>query len=70
MNSGIAVAVANKHARYLGSRKNEFDLRRAGAVSNLEVIQRRLEDSVVLDVARAATRVRPRELGEQQRRIA
>jgi hypothetical protein len=32
-----------RHARYLGSRKNEFDLRRASAVSNLEVIQRLLE---------------------------
>ncbi|MBA3672991.1 MAG: IS1182 family transposase [Gemmatimonadaceae bacterium] len=34
-----------RHARYLGSRKNEFDLRRASAISNLEVIQRRLEAS-------------------------
>ena len=32
-----------RHARYNGSRKNEFDLRRASAVSNFEVIQRRLE---------------------------
>ncbi|MBK7823527.1 MAG: IS1182 family transposase [Tessaracoccus sp.] len=32
-----------RHARYLGTRKNEFDLRRASAVSNLEVIQRLLE---------------------------
>jgi hypothetical protein len=32
-----------RHARYLGSRKNEFDLRRASAVSNLEIIQRLLE---------------------------
>lgn len=32
-----------RHARFIGSRKNEFDLRRAAAVSNLEVIQRRLE---------------------------
>ena len=30
-----------RHARYVGSRKNEFDLRRASAVSNLEIIQRR-----------------------------
>jgi len=29
-----------RHARYLGSRKNEFDLRRASAISNLEIIQR------------------------------
>ena len=34
-----------RHARYIGSRKNEFDLRRASAVSNLEVIQRRQEVS-------------------------
>ena len=33
-----------RHARFIGSRKNEFDLRRAAAVSNLELIQRRLED--------------------------
>jgi hypothetical protein len=32
-----------RHARFIGSRKNEFDLRRAAAVSNLEVIQRLLE---------------------------
>jgi hypothetical protein len=32
-----------RHARYIGSRKNEFDLRRASAISNLEVIQRQLE---------------------------
>jgi hypothetical protein len=25
-----------RHARYIGSRKNEFDLRRASAISNLE----------------------------------
>lgn len=31
-----------RRARYLGSRKNEFDLRRASAVSNLEVIHRAL----------------------------
>ncbi len=43
-----------KHARYLGSRKNEFDLRRASAISNLEVIQRQLEDSTVTRMARAA----------------
>jgi hypothetical protein len=46
-----------RHARYLGSRKNEFDLRRASAVSNLEVIQRQLEAQsthAVRAVARAA----------------
>jgi hypothetical protein len=43
-----------KHARYIGSRKNEFDLRRASAVSNLEVIQRQLEASAALTMARAA----------------
>lgn len=32
-----------RRARYRGSRKNEFDLRRASAVSNLEVLQRALE---------------------------
>jgi hypothetical protein len=40
-----------RHARYLGSRKNEFDLRRASAISNLEVIQRQLE----AQAARAGT---------------
>lgn len=43
-----------KHARYNGSRKNEFDLRRAGAVSNFEVIQRQLESSATIIMARAA----------------
>ena len=45
-----------RHARYLGSRKNEFDLRRASAISNLEVIQRRLEgaDAARTNMARAA----------------
>jgi hypothetical protein len=43
-----------KHARYLGSRKNEFDLRRASAVSNFEVIQRQLETSAAITMARAA----------------
>lgn len=46
-----------RHARYLGSRKNEFNLRRASAISNLEVIQRRLEaaaNRVTLTMARAA----------------
>lgn len=45
-----------RRARYLGSRKNEFDLRRASAISNLEVVQRRLEASVVASttMARAA----------------
>jgi len=45
-----------RHARYLGSRKNEFDLRRAAAVSNFEVIQRRLEASATANttMARAA----------------
>lgn len=43
-----------KHARYVGTRKNEFDLRRASAVSNLEVIQRQLEASTASRLARAA----------------
>jgi len=43
-----------RHARYFGSRKNEFDLRRASTVSNLELIQRRLEPSLTLVIARAA----------------
>jgi len=44
-----------RHARYLGSRKNEFDLRRASAISNLEVIQRRQEASASdATMARAA----------------
>lgn len=45
-----------RHARYLGSRKNEFDLRRAAAVSNFEVIQRRQEASAAANttMARAA----------------
>ena len=43
-----------RHARYLGSRKNEFDLRRASAISNLEVIQRRLEGHAAATIARAA----------------
>ena len=45
-----------RHARYLGSRKNEFDLRRAAAVSNFEVIQRRQEASAATNttIARAA----------------
>ena len=30
-----------RHARYVGVRKNEFDLRRASTVSNLEIIQQR-----------------------------
>jgi hypothetical protein len=32
-----------RRARYNGARKNEFDLRRASAITNLEVTQRRLE---------------------------
>ena len=43
-----------KHARYNGSRKNEFDLRRASAVSNFEVIQRQLEALATTAIARAA----------------
>ena len=43
-----------RHARYIGARKNEFDLRRASAISNLEVIQRRLELPANQVVARAA----------------
>jgi len=45
-----------RHARYLGSRKNEFDLRRAAAISNFEVIQRRQEASAATTttMARAA----------------
>ena len=43
-----------KTARYVGSRKNEFDLRRVSALSNFEVIQRRLESSAAIPIARAA----------------
>lgn len=43
-----------KTARYVGSRKNEFDLRRVSALSNLEVIQRRLESSSAMPIAKAA----------------
>lgn len=43
-----------RHARYIGTRKNEFDLRRASAVSNLEVIQRQLEASAATTMPRAA----------------
>jgi hypothetical protein len=43
-----------KTARYVGSRKNEFDLRRVSALSNFEVIQRRLESSATVQLARAA----------------
>ena len=45
-----------RRARYVGSRKNEFDLRRASAISNLEVIQRRLEATAAVQtgMARAA----------------
>ena len=44
-----------RHARYIGSRKNEFDLRRASAISNFEVIQRRIEASAAsTTMARAA----------------
>lgn len=32
-----------RHARYLGARKNQFDLRRASAIANLEVISRQLD---------------------------
>ena len=32
-----------RRARYLGARKNQFDLRRASAIANLEVISRNLE---------------------------
>ncbi len=42
-----------RHARYTGSRKNEFDLRRASAVTNLEVIQRQLEASAAAATTRA-----------------
>jgi hypothetical protein len=41
-----------RHARYLGSRKNEFDLRRASVISNLEVIQRRHEATAAAAAAR------------------
>jgi hypothetical protein len=47
-----------RRARYVGSRKNEFDLRRASAVSNLEVIHRALAPAAAIcatkHVARAA----------------
>lgn len=41
--TGPAGERQGRHARFIGRRKNEFDLRRAAAVSGLEVIQRRLE---------------------------
>jgi hypothetical protein len=40
-----------RRARYVGARKNQFDLRRASAISNLEVIQHRLEAPVKLAIA-------------------
>jgi hypothetical protein len=43
-----------RRARYLGTRKNEFDLRRASAISNLEVIQRHVEEQATASLARAA----------------
>ena len=43
-----------RHARYGGTRKNEFDLRRASAISNLEIIQRCLEVQAHGAQARAA----------------
>jgi hypothetical protein len=47
-----------RRARYVGSRKNEFDLRRASAVSNLEVMHRALAPAAAIcatkHVARAA----------------
>jgi hypothetical protein len=43
-----------RHARYVGSRKNEFDLRRAAAISNFEVIERQLETAAAATMARAA----------------
>ncbi len=43
-----------RRARYLGTRKNEFDLRRAGAISNLEVISRRHEAAATTERMRRA----------------
>lgn len=43
-----------KTARYVGSRKNEFDLRRVAALSNFEVIQRQLDVPASTPLARAA----------------
>ncbi len=43
-----------RRARYIGCRKNEFDLRRASSISNLEVIQRQLEIHAAAAIARAA----------------
>jgi hypothetical protein len=43
-----------RRARYLGTRKNEFDLRRAAAISNLEIIQRQLEATATGALAMAA----------------
>jgi len=40
-----------RRARYVGARKNQFDLRRASAISNLEAIQHRLETPVKLAIA-------------------
>jgi hypothetical protein len=43
-----------RRARYVGTRKNVFDLRRASAISNLEVIARKLETTQASDVLRRA----------------
>lgn len=43
-----------KTARYVGSRKNEFDLRRVSTLSNFEVIHRQLEAHATTRLARAA----------------
>jgi hypothetical protein len=43
-----------RRARYVGTRKNVFDLRRASAVSNLEVISRRLDATQVSTALRRA----------------
>jgi hypothetical protein len=47
-----------RRARYLGARKNLFDLRRAAVIGNLEILQRREEvvfaDTVANALAKAA----------------
>jgi hypothetical protein len=43
-----------RRARYIGTRKNVFDLRRASVVSNLEVISRRLEATSTSTAVRRA----------------
>jgi len=43
-----------RRARYVGARKNLFDLRRASAIGNLEILQRRAAEVLARELARAA----------------